>query len=280
MIKTANSRKLLAAIDLDGTLFGPSGRVHPANYAALERLAARGFVVVLASGRHPADIVKIARNLPMVAWIVGGQGCEVTDVARERVLSRTYLAAGEAALIAEAGHAAGYGVFAYTTDDEIAAWRNDDELARYEGLSQTNVRFVEPNVLEAETLFKMMWVGATERIDALVTSGGHPVPGVTAATVRSHDFVFEFVPPDASKGTGLATLAGELGLAREHVVCFGDADNDLSMFDWAGCAVAMPHARDHVKARASFVASAGPSDDAFARGVAELLEGERGGAYV
>ncbi|NNF18012.1 MAG: HAD family phosphatase [Gammaproteobacteria bacterium] len=54
---------------------------------------------------------------------------------------------------------------------------------------------------------------------------------------------------DASKGGALLELKTLLGL--ERVICFGDSDNDLSMFELADEAYAPENAKEHVKAMAT-----------------------------
>lgn len=274
MQKHAESRRFLAAIDLDGTLLDETSRVGAANRAALEALVNEGGVVALASGRHPVDMAEIAAGLPMVDWLVGCQGCEVSDVRRQVVLERHFLPAGAVVRAAEEGRRAGFGVIAYTIEGEVTPWPGS-EVERYESVSKTCVQQIGPEELEHRSFFKLMWIADRARIDALVRSGGPGAAASGADTVRSHDYVFEFVPPGISKGTGVETLARHLGIARERVIAFGDADNDLPLFSWAGRSVAMPHAHEHVRARATHVAPSGPPGAAFARGVEALIAGGR-----
>ena len=56
---------------------------------------------------------------------------------------------------------------------------------------------------------------------------------------------------DASKGGAIKTLKELLGL--ERVICFGDSDNDLSMFEAADEAYAPANANAAVKAAATAV---------------------------
>jgi Cof subfamily protein (haloacid dehalogenase superfamily) len=55
----------------------------------------------------------------------------------------------------------------------------------------------------------------------------------------------------ASKGDAVAQLKGDLGVSR--VICFGDSDNDLSMFALADESYAPSNARDEVKDAATAV---------------------------
>ena len=58
----------------------------------------------------------------------------------------------------------------------------------------------------------------------------------------------EIMPENAGKGTALAFLAQYLGLEREQVMAMGDAENDLSMLEYAAHSVAMANASPAVKA--------------------------------
>jgi HAD superfamily hydrolase (TIGR01484 family) len=49
------------------------------------------------------------------------------------------------------------------------------------------------------------------------------------------------MPAEVSKGSALATLALRLGIPPATAVVFGDGENDIPMFEWAGMSVAMPH---------------------------------------
>ncbi len=56
---------------------------------------------------------------------------------------------------------------------------------------------------------------------------------------------------DGSKGSAVSVLKKELGVTR--VLCFGDSDNDLSMFQQADECYAPENARDDIKAQATAV---------------------------
>jgi Cof subfamily protein (haloacid dehalogenase superfamily) len=262
--------RFLAAIDLDGTLFGPAGTVGPENFAALERLARHGFAIALASGRHAQNMAEIAATLPMVGWIVGCQGGEVTDRNRRQIFARTFMEPADVLTAAAAGHREGFGVVAYTVSGELTPY-DGPEVARYRRITHTAIDVADQRTLAAAQVFKVMWIGPEARLDAYAASGRVHGLVPNANTVRSHREVFEFGPRGITKATGTALLARHLGLAPAQVAGFGDADNDTPLFDWAGFSVAMPQARPEVQARASVVAPAGPPESAFARGVEQVL---------
>ncbi|HEX6242128.1 MAG TPA: HAD hydrolase family protein, partial [Polyangiales bacterium] len=65
--------------------------------------------------------------------------------------------------------------------------------------------------------------------------------------------VLRLMADGASKGSALLELAGELGIQRDHVAVIGDWYNDLSMFEVAEHAYAMPHAPKELMGLASHV---------------------------
>ena len=257
------SRRRLAAIDLDGTLLGPDHTISPANAAAVARLQAAGVEVVLASGRHYDAMQHFARQLPGVHWIVAVQGAEVADLNRTRVLHQSFLHATSAQHVLALGHRLAYPALVYAhegilTDSPAAI----DAYARHIGHSP---RLVSTAEFLATPTFKIVWVGEPDRLAALATD-----PAVTAMPtekIRSHRYLFEFTQPGITKASGLAALAAHLGIARDDTCGFGDADNDIPMFDWVRLSVAMPHGWPAALTRATHIAPAGPPATAFARAV-------------
>lgn len=270
-MKTAETRRFLAAIDLDGTLFGHDGVIGEPNQQALERLAAAGFDIVLASGRHAINMAEIARGLPLVRGLVSCQGCEASDPRRERVYVQQFLPPADVTPLVEVGVAAGFGVIAYTDRGERTPVDGPD-IDRYRQITATPIEVLPAAVFAAERVFKVMWIAPEATLDAYLSTGAaERCRPASAETVRSHREVFEFVPRGVNKATGTAMLAREFGVPAARVAAFGDADNDVPLFDWAGFSVAMPHARPEVRRRATVTAPAGCAESAFARGVDLLL---------
>ncbi len=176
----------------------------------------------------------------------------------------------DVALVVAAGLDAGFGVVAYTEDGEHTP-RECADVDRYRRIAQTAIACVTPAALAAERVFKVMWIAEQPRLEAFLAAGRAADCRPAADSVRSHREVFEYGPRGVTKATGVAVVARELGLGAAQVAAFGDADNDVPLFAWAGFSVAMPHARPEVCRHATATAPAGPAESAFARGVDLLL---------
>ncbi len=84
---------------------------------------------------------------------------------------------------------------------------------------------------------------------------------------RSVPSLIEITPSGSTKGLGLKTVFELKGWDLKDLIVFGDGENDISMFEVAGHAVAMENAFDTVKAVADEVCLSNKED-----GVAVYLE--------
>jgi hypothetical protein len=259
-----SNRFKLAAIDLDGTLLGPDHAISDANAVAVRRLQAIGAQVVLASGRHFNSMRKYVEALPGVQWVVSCQGGEVSDASRTTVLSRQFLPAAAVEKTLEAGHARGFSTVAYTIEGVFTDSASDFEMDFYTDLAGHRPVVLERGELLAQDIFKVIWMGEPADFSRVVMSD---VVSPPVQAVRTNTRFLEFMPTDVSKGSALATLASHLGIQPSTAVVFGDGENDIPMFEWAGVSVVMPQGWSLARAKAKLVAPDGPAETALARGV-------------
>jgi hydroxymethylpyrimidine pyrophosphatase-like HAD family hydrolase len=204
-----------------------------------------------------------------VQWVVSCQGGEVSDANRATVLSRQFLSAEAVRKSLESGRAQGFATVAYTVEGVFTDSTSDFEMDFYTELAGYRPIILERSELVARDIFKVIWVGEPADLSrvALADAASPPIQ-----VVRTNARILEFMPADVSKGSALATLALHLGIEPSAAVVFGDGENDIPMFEWAGVSVAMPRGWPLARARAKLVAPDGPAETAFARGVDLVLE--------
>lgn len=257
----------LAAIDLDGTLFDHDKTVSEENLAALRRLEAAGIEVVIATGRHRSRIQGALAHLPHTRWAITSQGAAVLDLDADEVVDAIYLADEETRMLMELGDELGFTPLIYD-DIDVRATRHDAGTDLYSRIVGGIPSLLSADELAAPRAHKVVWVGAAEEVSKLPS---HPVVRELALYhVQSLPGMYEFLPPDVTKGAGVAALAKRLGVSAAEVVAFGDADNDIPMFEWAGASFAMPHGTPGSIAAAKSVAPEGAAGSAFARAVEVL----------
>lgn len=266
-----NSSSLqLAAIDLDGTLLGPDSTISAENRSAVARLAEAGLEVVLASGRHYHSVLTYARQLPEVKWVVSSQGAEVSSTDRSRILGRNFLRESDVRLLLEAEVTRGFTAVYYAADDVFTTTGPNADLENYTGLSGRTPVLADRSGIHQMPLQKILWLGEPLRIDALQADESLAVFGLQG--VRTWETIFEFMPLETTKALALQILAIHLGLKPEQVVAFGDGDNDIPMFEWAGLSYAMPHGWKNALAKATHIAPDGPPHTALSKAVDQFLD--------
>lgn len=86
--------------------------------------------------------------------------------------------------------------------------------------------------------------------------------------VTSGNIWFDFIAPNANKGTALSVLAGHFGIKPEECITFGDQYNDIEMLEFAGTSYAMSNCAPGVERYADF------QTDSVSSVIKQILNGE------
>lgn len=212
--------------DIDDTLTS-EGRLPAAAYAALERLAAAGLVVVPVTGRPAGWCDMIARFWP-VAGVVGENGAFyfAYDAAARR-MTRVF-AAGPAERAANRARldALAAQILAAVPGAAISA----DQLYREADLAIDFCEDVPPLPRAAVERIKALFeaAGAVAKISSIHVNGWF---GAYDKLTMSRRFVAEVMGQD-------------LDAIRDRVVYCGDSPNDAPMFDYFPNACGVANVRD------------------------------------
>jgi len=82
--------------------------------------------------------------------------------------------------------------------------------------------------------------------------------------------VIDIMPEGSTKGNAVVALASYLHVPMENVFCFGDGDNDISMFTCGAVGVAMGNASEKAKSFASII-TRNCKDDGVAYAIRHLI---------
>ena len=77
---------------------------------------------------------------------------------------------------------------------------------------------------------------------------------------------------ESGKGKGLKHLCDYLGLELSETAVFGDADNDLELFEYAGTAYCMGNGTENAKRASDYVVDT-CENGGGAKAIAEILSG-------
>lgn len=259
----------LAAIDLDGTLLGPDKQMSAANAAAVGQLQARGLRVVLASGRRHESMLRFARQLGLRGPIISCLGALVKNAETGEILHQQFVAADSAAQIVEQAEAQGGTLLYHHANAIYIARRNRlTDLFAARGGHQL-VEYGDLRRLAGESPQKIVWLDDPAPTAVRLARARESYQGQLEMLISSPEYL-EFTAPGVNKAAGLEVVGKYYGIAPSEVLAFGDGNNDVEMFRWAGAGVAMSHATPEARSAATIIASPGDPSTSFARAVAKL----------
>ena len=257
------------AIDLDGTLLSHDLTIIEANLAAIDDLHASGLEIILASGRHHISMLPFARQLPQVKWMVSAQGAFASDLERVTILYDNHLPTEKAASIIDIGLNNQYSIVVYAKSG-IFTLNENEWIDYYIQLSGVKSTLTSKEAILNESIFKVTLIGSEERIEA--AKDLPEIKNWDLYKVRPLKNIFEFAGRGTSKAHGLKPLLAHLGIEASQLATFGDAPNDIPMFEIAGYSVAMDTGWKEAKEAAHAVSPLGPPESAFARAISMLRE--------
>ncbi|MFL5645220.1 MAG: Cof-type HAD-IIB family hydrolase [Chloroflexota bacterium] len=262
----------MVALDIDGTLVGDDLVIGPDTRAAVRRAHSRGVIVTLITGRMVSSALRFARELELVAPIVGYQGALIrempaaTSTRPGRMLIHTPLAASVAREVVI--WAREQGLDPHVNHLERFIIRADDPLADEYMVFMGHVPDREGDLVQAirHPVTKVMCHGEPPLPTEVAPLARERFAGLADVTV-SHPHFIEFVAPGVSKGRAVRYLARRLKVPLGAVLAIGDQWNDIEMLAEVGHGTAMPTAPAEVQAVARYIAP--PLGD---EGVARMIE--------
>ncbi len=252
----------LVVFDLDGTLLNANSEVSAYTRDTLRLLSERGILYTVATGRALHGARDIIDGHPFTLPQVFKNGVMIWSPVTEGYSHHTHLTLDELRHVLEAMLSQGVTAFLFTLEpgDEHAVYhqplQTDYERDLAENYLARNGVRVEPVAAlpAAAEISNISALGPEDAVDrvaqmiadepGLIAYAGPAIEGDDLWWIDIHHI-------EASKGNAVQVLREELGISR--VVCFGDSDNDLSMFQIADEAYAPSNARDDVKALATAV---------------------------
>ncbi len=260
------SAPAMVVTDMDGTLLDRSGAtVSERNIAALQRAAAAGARVVVATGR-PIWWLGPVIDAGFTGTAVCMNGAVVYDIAAGEIIASSPLTPNTMQhFVGELeGQTDGFALAVERLGVSLQACIAEEHYHHpWEfGYFQRAHR----SVLLAEPAAKLL-VRAGDDSRALADAARATGVESVHITYSTDDGLIEVAASGVNKGAALAALAQRWRIDPAEVIAFGDMPNDLEMLGWAGHAVAMANAHPDVTSVATEIAA-----DHHEDGVAQVLE--------
>lgn len=276
--------KTLYVSDLDGTLLTPEHRISPYSLAVLNRLTERGMPFTYATARSIHSAVLVTEGLRVRLPVIVHNGVFITNPASGRALSSLTFQPEEVALARAVLAEQGVLPLVYSSFDDghRVFWHPDclnEGMQFYLNNRKGDKRFRQvsfPEELYAGNVFYFTCIGERERLFPVyeILSRDARFRCTLQQELYREEYWLEVMPAAASKANALRRLKEMLGC--ERVVCFGDAINDLPLFEESDECYAVANAVPELKRMATAVIG-GNRQDGVARFLLERFGAENAG---
>jgi Cof subfamily protein (haloacid dehalogenase superfamily) len=256
----------LVGIDVDGTLVGTGGFIHPRVWEVATRARERGIHLALCSGRPAFGLaLEYARRLEASGWHIFQNGASILNLGTGQSRSVPIPAQWVKTLIDQARS---HGEVLELYSDREYAVESTAAWAK-EHADLLGVPF-EPRPLDSLTdpIVRAQWLLSMQRA---AEYRGLSHPGLELAQSSSPLMTeTQFVGlthEGVTKGRAMSNIAEKYGVPLQNVMYIGDSGNDLPALRVVGHPVAMGNAEPEVKNAARYIV-----DHVDRGGVAQALD--------
>ncbi|MBD5487688.1 MAG: HAD family phosphatase [Lachnospiraceae bacterium] len=261
--------------DLDGTLLNNDSQVSDGTKAFLDDFLAAGNKLILSSGRPKDSVLEVKNNAGLTQsgiLLICSNGTQVYDCDSRTTIMEKRLPLPYVPYLQE--QASRYDLHIQTyREDAIVSPAKDREITFYRRRIHLPL-IISPNLAEAltEAPFKMLAISLDDfdKLESFRRSIADWAEG-KIQTIYSSDMYLELFEHTAGKGNAVRFVCDHFGVPLSDAYAAGDADNDISMLEAAGCGIAMANATDKVKQSADIVTELDNDWDGLAALMRKLL---------
>lgn len=269
------SEKILFT-DLDGTLLNSAKKVSPGMQLLLSKMVLAGNRLVLTSGRALPSVLKVAKNAGLLfpdTVIIAANGNEVYDCDTKTFLMRKSVPIEIARDILSMAQEENLYLHSYS-DTCVVSPKDGAEVKLY--CSRTGMEYqVSDDLLKTigHAPCKLLAIDMENhgRLEAFRNRIQEKY-GDKISAIFSNPIYLEIFDKTAGKGNAVRFVCEHFQIPLSNSVAAGDAENDISMLQAAGTAVAMANATPEVKACADFITQQDNDHDGLSEAILQLFE--------
>ncbi len=267
--------KTLYVTDLDGTLLNQKDRINPKSIAIINELVDKGMMFTYATARSlvSASVVTagLSTNIPIIAY----NGAFIFQPETGEILSREDFSSAERAYAIEVIRANNILPLVYSFVDgvEKVSWlsgRENDGIRRYLSLRKGDRRLrpvKDDEELYQGEIFYFTCIGEKSELQPVydILSKDERYRCTIQQELYRPEYFCEIMPVNATKAHAIQKLKKIWDCGR--VISFGDAVNDIPMFEISDECYAVENAVEELKAAATGIIDSNEND-----GVANWLK--------
>lgn len=236
----------IAFFDLDGTLTNSKKNISENNILALRKLKEKNICIVLISGRWNDYILKYAKEIKVVDYIISTQGSCIYDVAKKQIIKHDKISLTLAKKISNYCNKHKLKL----TLSNLSLIKENNPLSEtvdiYQGIIICKTKEDVNNLLKFIEQEKELYISYISSSYYQKLDKDHYTINVNSSTTN--------------KGNAIAYLLNVLNISKEYSICFGDNINDLTMFERCEIKVAMNNAALPIKEKATYITLSNDDD--------------------
>jgi len=258
----------MLVLDMDDTLLTDEHQISDKNKSLLIQAQELGVYVVLASGRPTPAMTKYAEQLEMQrfgSFMLSYNGAVITDLKSNTPIFEQSLSVEDVHLLYEFSESHNVAIITYLNDTILAS--KPSEYLEFEkkitGLPANIVGdfklVINQPTIKCILLEEPTYLKEVEQKLKLA------MPHKSVCT--SKPFFLEVTENGIDKAASLARLAAQLNIHQSEIIAVGNANNDLSMVEYAGLGVWVENVNPELRHHADVIVASNNND-----GVAEVVE--------
>ncbi len=225
----------IAFFDIDGTLTNSNKIITDKTKESLKYLHNKGVKLVLASGRFDDFALEYNKDLNVFDYLICNNGAEIIDINNNKLIYFDNLTTKLDLIINNINTK---NIIFNGLHKEYTLEDNYKENNIYQVVAITKTKEEVNNIIEF-----------TKKNDLKVTY-------ISSAYYKDIDtgrYTTNINLENTSKGHAIKILLSILNISKDDSICFGDNDNDISMFNECGIKVAMDNGMKELKDMADYI---------------------------
>lgn len=263
----------MIATDLDGTLLDSHKQVSAETRKVLRELKNRGILFGIASGRPVESGQILVHDWGLendISFLIGMNGGALYDM-RTKVKHKYYPLSGDKILEIMEHFKDMDVIFQCMLGNDRFVSKSTEKTRAHAKLFCEHEHEVDlQEFLPGREIDKLILFLDPELMPAVrqrATTFSDPA----YTSMQTADNLYEYMDPRINKGFGIEKACKHYGITPDHVVAFGDAENDEAMIETVGLGVAMANASDELKKIADVVLKETNDQDGLAHFVENVV---------
>lgn len=268
--------KTLYVTDLDGTLLNSNSSISEYSKNIINGLVEKGMLFTYATARSLTSASVVAKGLSTEIPVIAYNGAFIVEPSNGKILSSNFITEEQKEFLKETfqKHNVSPLVYAYVDGVEKVTWRTameNEGIQHYLGVRKGDKRFNPLTEEEADRLylgdsFYYTCIGEKEELLPVyeILKDNEAFNVLFHQEIYRPEYWCEILPKKATKANAIAELKKLWGCDR--VVSFGDAVNDIPMFEISDECYAVENAVEGLKKIATGIIGSNEED-----GVAKWL---------